>query len=121
MENKTMQQLVDEYNALTGKNIKKFENKAIAIKRLQEAKKNTINTKQLGNILTKKLNEMSMEEKAMENIKKSKTYSPKQLETELGMSPLAIRKKLRKTFPDQAKKGAWVITLEMLEILRKAI
>ena len=115
-----MQQLVDEYNALTGKNIKKFETKAIAIKRLQEAK-NTITTKQLGNILTSKLNEMSTEAKAMENIKKSKTYSPKQLEKELGMSPLAIRKKLRKTFPDQAKKGAWVITLEMLEILRKAI
>ncbi len=94
----TMQQMVDEYNKLTGKNIKRFENKEIATKKLIAARLASVPTTE-----------------------KEKTYTPKQLEGELGKGQLAIRKKLRQLYPDKAKKGAWKITLEMLNELRKAI
>ena len=96
----TMQQIVDEYNKLTGKNIKKFETKTIGFKKLEEARNNS---------------------KPIPHKEKEKTYTPKQLEVELGKNQLAIRKKLRKLYPTMAKKGAWRITLEMLDELRKVI
>ena len=99
----TMNEMVAEYNKLTGKNIKKFETKAIAIKRLEEARKIQAKTSQVP------------------HVKREIVYSPKQLEVELGKGQLAIRKKLRKLFPNMAKKGAWRITLEMLDELRKVM
>ena len=100
----TMNEMVAEYNKLTGKNIKKFETKAIAEKRLEEARKSkTVPTSQVP------------------HVKRDIVYSPKQLEVELGKDQLAIRKKLRKLFPDKAKQGAWRITIEMLDQLRKVM
>lgn len=46
-----------------------------------------------------------------------KGKAPKQLEDELGMSAALIRKKLRKLFPELAKKGTWKITPAMVEAL----
>lgn len=86
----SLKELVDRYNQITGKNIKKFESKAYAIKKLQE----------------------------VETMTEPKTYTPKQLEVILNTNQMVIRKKLRKMFPDQAKKGAWKITEDMLEVLK---
>lgn len=86
----SLKELVDRYNQLTGKNIKKFESKAYAIKKLQE----------------------------VETMTEPKTYTPKQLEVILNTNQMVIRKKLRKMFPDQAKKGAWKITEDMLKTLK---
>ena len=110
----TMQQMVDEYNKLTGKNIKRFENKEIATKRLIAARWASSKV-----VSTYKVDES----KQFDDIAtvQEKTYTPKQLEGELGKGQLAIRKKLRQLYPDKAKKGAWKITLEMLNELRKAI
>lgn len=134
----TMAQIVAEYNKLTGKNIKKFETKTIGLKKLNEARNaKPITDKQLGTILTKKINTFTVtnppkdvealgdtfSQIADQIVKQTskKTYTPKQLEVELGKNQLAIRKKLRKLFPDKAKQGAWRITLEMLDELRKVI
>lgn len=90
LETLSLKELVDYYNQITGKNIKKFESKAYAIKKIKEVK-----------------------------MAEEKTYTPKQLEVILNANQMVIRKKLRKLFPDQAKKGAWKITETMLEELKK--
>ena len=131
----TMNEMVAEYNKLTGKNIKKFETKAIAIKRLEEARKIQKQEDAVADHLSKNID--SLVERALKNrvtpeqdraktsqvphVKKEIVYSPKQLEVELGKGQLAIRKKLRKLFPDKAKQGAWRITIEMLNELRKVM
>lgn len=129
----TMNEMVAEYNKLTGKNIKKFETKAIAEKRLEEARKIQKQEDALANHLSKNID--SLVERALKNrvtpeqaktsqvphVKRDIVYSPKQLEVELGKDQLAIRKKLRKLFPDKAKQGAWRITIEMLDQLRKVM
>lgn len=89
LETLSLKELVDYYNQITGKNIKKFESKAYAIKKIKEVK-----------------------------MAEEKTYTPKQLEVILNSNQMVIRKKLRKLFPDQAKKGAWKITETMLEELK---
>jgi hypothetical protein len=96
----TINEMVVEYNRLTGKNIKKFATKEIAIKKLMEAR-------------------LAADKEKV--VSKEKTYTPKQLETELGKDQLVIRRKLRKLYPTMAKQGAWKITLQMLDELRKVM
>lgn len=104
----TINEMVIEYNKLTGKNIKKFATKEIAIKKLIEAR-------------------LAADRETTHRVEKpqqfdvQKTYTPKQLETELGRDQLVIRRKLRKLYPEKAKQGAWKITLQMLDELRKVI
>ena len=116
----TMQQIVTEYNKLTGKNIKKFETKTIGLKKLDEARNAKAitthrvmdNPETIGDAFS---------QIATQIVKQTskKTYTPKQLEVILNTNQMVIRKKLRKMFPDQAKKGAWKITETMLEELKK--
>lgn len=119
----TMKEMVDEYNKLTGKNIKKFENKEVATKRLIAARLASPKVVSTYKVTEKKSVAKQFDDIATQIVKKTqeKTYTPKQLEGELGKGQLAIRKKLRQLYPDKAKKGAWKITLEMLNELRKAI
>lgn len=98
----TINEMVIEYNRLTGKNIKKFATKEIAIKKLMEAR-------------------LAADREKVVIATQEKTYTPKQLEVELGKGQLVIRKKLRKLYPEKAKQGAWKITLQMLEELRKVM
>lgn len=122
MTDMTMAQIVAEYNKLTGKNIKKFETKTIGLKKLYEARNaKPITTHRV--IDNPKTIGDTFSQIATQIVKQTskKTYTPKQLEVELGKNQLAIRKKLRKLFPDKAKQGAWRITLEMLDELRKVM
>lgn len=118
----TINEMVVEYNRLTGKNIKKFATKEIAIKKLMEARLAADKEKVVS---THKVDEKKSVLKQFDDIvvKKTheKTYTPKQLETELGKDQLVIRRKLRKLYPTMAKQGAWKITLQMLDELRKVM
>lgn len=88
LQEMTLQELVDHYNSLTGGNLKKFESKEVAIRRIQQYMPKQV-------------------------------FTPKQLEVRLNMNSLKIRKLLRKTFPDMAKKGQWKITEDMITKLLK--
>lgn len=100
--NMTMNDITKEYNKLTQKNIKGFNNKTIAIEKLNQAR----------NLYGPKLKQTPPVNEA------EKIYSPKQLEVELGLPSIVIRRKLRKLFPEMAKKGAWKITPQMIEVIK---
>lgn len=51
----------------------------------------------------------------------SKTYTPKQLASELGVDPKSLRGFLRKTFPRavEAKNTSWIIDANAANVARK--
>lgn len=91
--NMTLGELTKEYNKMTGEN-KKFES-------IEQAK----------GYISAVLDTPAPEPK--------KTFSPKQLEEELHLPAITIRKKLRKLFPEMAKKGTWKITEDMIKTLKE--
>lgn len=105
-ENMTMLELTKVYNKITGKNIKGFSTKAIALEKIKQAE----------TLYSSKPYQPSIKD---EPVKDQKKLSPKQLEDQLGLPAIVIRRKLRKLFPDMAKKGTWKITSEMIEALKK--
>lgn len=109
-ENLTLKELVDEYNKISRKNIKTFPSKEIAIEKLKELTTLYSNKPYKSKILEEEL------EPVLERVKKY--YTPKQLEEELNLPAIIIRRKLRKKFPEMAKQGTWKITEEMIEALK---
>lgn len=100
MIEKTMRELIEEYNKVSPKKRKYFNSKEEAIQQIEYWK----------NLYSNKPTPKPVVEE--------KTYTPKQLETTLNLPAIVIRRKLRKLFPEMAKQGTWKITQSMVEKLK---